>query len=107
ASLTERTAQSLVIRDQSTSDTMTDSTRLTAHAATQHGDIDIEFFDSLSQLKWLTNHHARSLATEEIVQLTIIDRDLARTRTQENTCGCGLATASAVILSRRHNELFR
>lgn len=86
---------------------MADCASLTTYTTTDHGDVDVEFLDSLSQFQRLTNYHAGSFAAEEIFQGAVVDGDVTSTRTQENACGCGLATASAVILSRRHNELFR
>jgi hypothetical protein len=86
---------------------VTNGTGLTADTTTENGDVDIELLDSLSQLQRLTNDHAGSFATEEVIQLTVVDGDLASTRAQKDARGCSLATASAVILSRRHNELFR
>ena len=86
---------------------MADCASLTTYTATDNGDVDVELFNGLGQFQRLTNYHAGSFAAEEVVQGAVVDRDVTSARTQENACGCGFATASAVILSRRHNELFR
>src|SRR5690606_21529829 len=104
---TQRAARGFVVLDQSASDAMTDGTGLTTDTATGNGNEDVELLDGLGQLQRLTHDHASGLAAEEGIQAAIVDRDVTSTRTQEYACGSGLATASAVILSRRHNELFR
>ncbi|MNT71314.1 hypothetical protein D3C72_2097890 [compost metagenome] len=81
---------------------MTNGASLTAHATASDGDVNVELLDILGQLERLTNYHAGSFTTEELVQAAVVDGDLASTRTQEYTRGSGLATAGAVVLSRRH-----
>src|SRR5690606_28851876 len=103
----QRRTQCLVVCHQCTGDAVTDRASLTAHTTTENGDVDVELLDGLGQLQRLTHNHTGGFATEEVVQLTVVDGDLASARAQEDARGCSLATASAVILSRRHNELFR
>ena len=69
---------------------MADSTSLTTDTTTQNGDVDIELFDGLGQLQRLTHDHASSFAAEEIIQLTVVDGNLASARTQEDARGCSL-----------------
>ena len=107
ASFTQCRTQSFIIVHQSASDTVADGASLTTYTTTDNSNEYIELFSHLNQLKRLTNYHAGSFATEEPIKSTVVDRDFASTSTQENASGRGLATASAVILSRRHNELFR
>ena len=80
---------------------------LTADTATQDSDIHIKLGHGIGQFEWLTNNHARGLTTKELVQSAVVDGDTASARTQEYASGCSLATASAVVLSSRHNELSR
>ena len=86
---------------------MTDRTGLTAYATANDGNEDVELLDGLGQLERLTHDHASGFTTEELIETTVVDGNLASTRTQEDASGSGLTTASAVILSRRHNELSR
>src|SRR5690606_11630863 len=99
--------KSLVIIHQRTSDTVTNSASLTTYTTAQDGNVNVELLDSLGQLQRLTYNHASGFTPEEVVQLAVVDGNLASTGAQKDARGCSLATASAVILSRRHNELFR
>src|SRR5690606_6254689 len=99
--------QRFVVFHQRASDAVADCASLTTHTTTENGDVDVELLTGFSQFKRLTNNHPSGFTTEEVIQLAVVDGDLASTRAQENARGCSLATASAVILSRRHNELFR
>src|SRR5690606_17300798 len=107
ASLAQGRTKSLVVLHQRTGDAVTDRASLTAYTAAENGDVYVKLLNGFGQLKRLTNNHASSFTAEEVLQLAIVDGNLASTGAQKNTRGCGLATASAVILSRRHNELFR
>ena len=107
ASFTQCRTQSFVVVHQGASDAVANCASLTTYTATDYGNEDIELLGHLNQFQRLTNYHAGSFATEETIKSAIVDGDFASARTQENASGCSLATASAVILSRRHNELFR
>src|SRR3546814_6568015 len=105
AGFAQCSTQSFVVIHQGASDTVADFASLTTYTTTDNSDVDVEFFDGLGQFQRLTNYHAGSFAAEEVIQGAVVDGDVTSARTQENACGCSLATASAVILSRRHNEL--
>lgn len=107
AGLAQRATQGFVVLDQGTGDAVTDRTGLTAYATANDGNEDVELLDGLGQLERLTHDHASGFTTEELIETTVVDGNLASTRTQEDASGSGLTTASAVILSRRHNELSR
>src|SRR5690606_19115655 len=99
--LAQRATQGFVVGDQCAGDAMANGAGLTGDAATQNGDVDVELLGVLGQFQRLANHHARGFTTEEVLQGAVVDGDLASTRTQEDASGSGLATASAVVLSRR------
>src|SRR5690606_33254533 len=93
----------LVVFDQRAGDAQADRTGLAGGAAAAGGDEDVERFGVLGQLERLAHDHARGLATEELVQRTVVDGDLAGTAAQEHAGGGGLATAGAVVLSDCHD----
>jgi hypothetical protein len=57
---------------------------------------------TLGQLERLAHDHACRFATEEHVERTLIDGDIATARCAEDASGGGLATAGAVVLLNCH-----
>src|SRR5688572_26639472 len=81
---------------------MTDRTRLTGDAPAVDVHFDIEAIDHLYRLERLAHDHPRSLATEELLDRSIVDANAALARPQVNAGSRGLAAAGAVIGVRGH-----
>src|SRR3990167_7197419 len=105
ARLAQFRLQRVVVLDKTTGDAEADGAGLAGDAATFNRDRDVELIGRLGQHERLAGDHARRFATEEFVERTTVDSDLAFTLAQEHAGGGGLATAGAVIVLRSHGFL--
>ena len=74
-----------VIVDQRAGNAVADRTGLAGLAAAVHVDHDVEGFDMVGQVQGLLADHDRGFATEEGLDVTVVDRDLASAFFDEHT----------------------
>ena len=84
-------AESLVILEQSSGNTVTDRTCLAGNAAAVYAANDVEFLSCAGDLERLTNDELKSFKTEIIVDISVVDGNL--------TCTCINADAGYRALS--------
>src|SRR5690606_6279684 len=102
---TQRAAQSLVIFDQRTGQTMTNRACLTETATTGNSYFNIELVTQTNQLKRLTHDHTCGRTTKVNIQRTIIDGNLTTACFQKDTGRGGFTTPGTRILRSGHSNL--
>src|SRR3954464_6598479 len=90
-------AQLRIVFHERARDAVTDRAGLAGDAAAGHRHRDVELVRELHELERLTDDHATGLATEEFIERTLVDGDLAGTGLEEDARRGGLAAAGAVV----------
>src|SRR5262249_4821050 len=89
--------------DQSARQPVAHRAGLTRDAASIHVDVDVILAYRIGQVKRLPNDHSVSLVRKIVVKLPLVDRDLARTGSDEYPGSSALAPPCPVVLNRfRH-----
>src|SRR5213075_3012956 len=90
-------AQLGVVFHECARDAVTNGAGLAGDATARHGHGEVELVGELHGLERLPHDHAAGLATEELVERTIVHRDLAGTGLHVDAGRGGLAAAGAVV----------
>src|SRR5262249_45120528 len=98
AGIAQGLAQGLVVLHQGTGDAVTDGAGLAGDATAVDAHADVELVRELNSLEGLTHNHAAGFATEELIERTLVDGDLALAGAEVHTGRGGFAPAGAVLL---------
>src|SRR3984885_1721152 len=101
ACLTQGLAQRLIIPNQRARNAVPDRAGLAGDAATAHVHADVELGGQLHHLERLAHDHAAGLATEELIDRTLVDGDAAGTGLHINARRGALAPAGTIVRGPR------